>query len=82
MATEIVKSPLPGKVLSVKVKKGDIVKKKDTICIIGALKIEIPILAPIEGTLNKINVVDQQVVKIGDTLAFINPKGKTPRPKK
>jgi len=72
MATEIVKCPLPGKVLTVKGKKGDIVKKGDIICTIGALKMEIPILVPIDGTLSDLNVVDQQVVKIGDTLAVIN----------
>jgi len=71
MATEIVKCPLPGKVVSVKVKKGDIVKKGDVICIIRALKMEIPILAPIEGALNEINIVEQQKVKIGETLAVI-----------
>ena len=72
MATEIVKCPVSGKILSVKVKKGDIVKKRDIICIIVALKMEIQIKAPIEGTLNEINVVDRQKVKIGDTLAVIS----------
>lgn len=71
MATEIIKCPLPGLVVAVKVKKGDMVKKEDIICIIRALKMEIPICAPIGGTLNELNVVDQQVVKTGDTLAVI-----------
>jgi glutaconyl-CoA decarboxylase len=76
MATEIIKCPLPGKVLTVKIKKGDIIKKEDIICVIRALKMEIPILAPIDGTLNELNVVDQQIVKIGDTLAVILSGGK------
>jgi len=71
MATEIIKCPLPGKVVTVKGKKGDMVKKEDIICIIRALKMEIPICAPIDGTLSELNVVDQQVVKTGVTLAVI-----------
>jgi len=71
MATGIIKCPLPGKIFSVKVKKGDMVKKGDIICIILALKMEVPIAAPIDGKLNELNIVEQQAVKIGDILAVI-----------
>lgn len=71
MANEIVKSPLAGKISLVKVKKGDLVKKGDTICIIEALKMEVQIKTPVEGTLEEIHVVEQQKVKIGDVVAVI-----------
>ena len=72
MANEVVKCPLAGKVSSVKVKKGDFVKRGDNICAIGALKMEIEIKAPVEGTLDEIHVVEQQKVKTGDAIAVIS----------
>lgn len=45
--TEVIEAPLPGKIIAVNVKKGDTVKEGATICVIEAMKMENPILAPI-----------------------------------
>jgi len=72
MANEVVKSPLAGKISSIKVKKGDSIKKGDTICLISALKMEIQIKSPVDGILKEIHIAEQQKVKIGDTIADIS----------
>jgi len=77
MTTEIIEAPLPGKVVTVNVKKGDAVKAGDVICTIEAMKMENPILAPRDGTLTELNVVNQQVVSVGDMLAVIEAAEET-----
>lgn len=71
MVTEVIEAPLPGKVLTVNVKKGNAVREGDTICTIEAMKMENSILAPINGTLTELNVVNGQVVSVGAILAVI-----------
>ena len=50
-----VKSPLPGVILEVKVKEGDVVKKGQTVIILEAMKMENNINADKDGTVTKIN---------------------------
>ena len=71
MAREIVEAPITGKIMSVTVKVGDTVKEEDEICILESMKMENPILAPIDGTIAEIGVSPDQVVKPGDMLAVI-----------
>jgi biotin carboxyl carrier protein len=55
----------------VNVKAGDAVAEGDTICILEAMKMENPILAPVGGTIAKVGVAADQTVKPGDTIAVI-----------
>ena len=71
MAREIVEAPITGKIMSVTVKVGDTVKEEDEICILESMKMENPILAPLDGTIVEIGVGPDQVVKPGDMLAVI-----------
>lgn len=71
MAKEIVEAPLPGTILNVSVKSGDVVKEGDVICDIEAMKMENYIVAPVSGTVSEINVSPGQVVQVGDTMAVI-----------
>ncbi len=71
MAQEIVEVPLTGKIISVKVKPGDVVKEGDTLCLLESMKMENPILAPVDGTVAEIKVVIEQVVKPGEIIAII-----------
>ncbi len=55
-------SPMPGRVLTVKVTQGDNVKKGDLLMVIEAMKMENNILAPYDG------IIDKILVKKGDNV--------------
>lgn len=61
-ASSPVKAPLPGKILSISVSKGDIVKKGDLILVMEAMKMENNVLACKDG------VVELIKISIGDTV--------------
>lgn len=72
MAQEVIEVPLTGKIISVGVKVGDKVKEGDTICFIESMKMENPILVPVDnGTVVQLNVTVEQVVKPGEIIAII-----------
>ena len=71
MAQEIVEVPLTGKIISVNVKPGDAVKEGDTLCLLESMKMENPILSPVDGTVTQIKVIVEQVVKPGEIIAVI-----------
>lgn len=71
MAQETVEVPLTGKIVSVNVKVGDVVKEGDVICILESMKMENPIMAPLDGTITEIRIVANQVVKPGEPIAII-----------
>lgn len=66
-----VKSPLPGVILDVKVKEGDVVKKGQTVIILEAMKMENNINADKDGTVTKINVGKGDSVLEGTDLLII-----------
>jgi len=72
MGQEIIEVPITGKIISVSVKTGDKVKEGDTLCLLESMKMENPILAPVEGTITQIGIVVEQVVKPGETIAIID----------
>jgi len=67
-----VEVPITGKILSVDVKPGDRVKEGDVLCILESMKMENPILAPVDGTISQVGVTAEQVVKPGETIAVID----------
>ncbi len=71
MAQEIVEVPITGKIINVNVKPGDQVQEGDVICILESMKMENPILAPVDGTIGEVGVSTEQVVKPGETIAVI-----------
>ena len=71
MAQEIIEVPLTGKIISVNVKPGDGVKEGDTLCLLESMKMENPILAPVDGTVTEVKVAVEQVVKPGEIIAII-----------
>jgi len=72
LAQETVEVPIAGKVISVEVKLGDEVKEGDRICILESMKMEHPILAPVDGTITQIGVTAEQIVKPGDLISIID----------
>ncbi|MBA7477605.1 Glutaconyl-CoA decarboxylase subunit gamma [subsurface metagenome] len=72
MAREVIEVPITGKIISVNVKPGDKVNEGDTLCLLESMKMENPILAPVEGTILQIEIVAEQIVKPGETIAIID----------
>lgn len=60
--TDTIKSPMPGKVVKVLVKKGDLVEKGQTVVILSAMKMESEYKAGCGGIVSKV------AVKEGDTV--------------
>lgn len=71
MAQEIVEVPIAGKIMSVESKVGDTVSEGDVICYIESMKMENPILAPVDGTITELKASTGQVVEAGSLLAII-----------
>ncbi|MEM2102199.1 MAG: biotin/lipoyl-containing protein [Candidatus Bathyarchaeia archaeon] len=59
---------MPGRVVAVKVKKGDRVKAGDVVCILEAMKMENEVLAPKAGTVQEVNVAEGASVERGQVL--------------
>jgi biotin carboxyl carrier protein len=71
MAEEIVEAPAPGKILRVYAAEGKTIAAGDRICVMEALKMELPIVAPTGGTVTKLSISPGQAVEAGDPLAVI-----------
>ena len=71
MAQENVEAPITGKIISVEVKVGDVVKEGDTLCLLESMKMENPILAPVGGKITQVDLSPGQVVSTGNLLAVI-----------
>ncbi len=61
-----------GKVFKLEKKAGDAVKKGDAVVIIEAMKMEIPVVAPQDGTVASIDVAVGDAVEAGAVLATMN----------
>jgi len=67
-----VTASVPGKVFKVEASVGQTVKAGDNIVILEAMKMEIPVVAPQDGTVASIDVAVGDAVENGDTLATMN----------
>ena len=61
-----------GKVFKIEANVGTAVKKGDTVIIIEAMKMEIPVVAPEDGTVASIDVAVGDAVEAGGVLATLN----------
>ena len=68
-----VSSPMPGKVVSVKVSRGDKVKKGDVLLVVEAMKMENEIHSPIDGVVEEVYVREGDQVNPDECLIKINP---------
>ena len=67
-----VAASVPGKVLKIAASVGQAVKAGDNIVILESMKMEIPVVAPQDGTVASIDVAEGASVENGDTLATMN----------
>lgn len=61
-----------GKVFKIEASVGQAVKKGDAVVIVEAMKMEIPVVAPEDGTVASINVAVGDAVEAGALLATLN----------
>jgi biotin carboxyl carrier protein len=66
-----VNAPMTGKIVSVRVKKGDQVKQGQALCVIEAMKMENEISAPKAGVVHEVSVSEGTPVNEGDVLIVI-----------
>ena len=67
VAGEVVKAPMPGKILSIRVQVGSPIKEGQTVCTLEAMKMEMPISATASGTVKAIHV------EVGSNVANDDP---------
>ena len=67
----VVRSPMPGRILSVNISAGDMVKKGQPIFILESMKMENTIASSIDGTVTSVHVAVSDSVQHGQTLAEI-----------
>ena len=67
-----VTASVPGKVVKVAASVGQAVKAGDSVVILESMKMEIPVVAPQDGTIASIDVAEGASVENGDTLATMN----------
>jgi acetyl-CoA carboxylase biotin carboxyl carrier protein len=71
MAITTVTSPMVGKILQVPAQVGEKVQEDDTIIVLEAMKMEIPVVAPAGGTIREIKVAPGDMVEADAILALI-----------
>jgi biotin carboxyl carrier protein len=67
-----ISASVPGKVFKVEASVGQTVKAGDSVVILESMKMEIPVVAPQDGTIASINVSAGDPVENGDILATMN----------
>jgi acetyl-CoA carboxylase biotin carboxyl carrier protein len=67
-----VRSEIPGKVISIEVDVGDSVAEDDAVIMVESMKMEVPIPAPIGGTVAEILVTDGEAVSEGQVVARLD----------
>ena len=70
MATNV-EAEMVANVWKVLVKPGATVASGDTLVILESMKMEIPVEAPVDGTVSAVNVEEGGVVQEGDVIAVI-----------
>ena len=69
---EEVRAEMVANVWKVLVAEGDAVADGDTLVILESMKMEIPVIAEVDGTVSKLGVAEGQVVQEGDLIAEIS----------
>ena len=65
-------APMPGTVIEIKVKPGDLIKKGDALVVLSAMKMETVVKSPIEGKVTKVAIQNGQKLEGDDLLLEID----------
>ena len=72
MATQKIRSDITGTVWKIVAQPGAALAADDTIMILESMKMEIPVLAEVAGTVSKVSVSVGDVIQAGDLIAVIS----------
>lgn len=64
-------APLPGTVMKINVKEGEIIAKNQAVCVIEAMKMENEITSPFAGRVATLNASSGQTVATGDVIMTV-----------
>jgi biotin carboxyl carrier protein len=67
----IIEAPMVGKILKIEKQVGDRVEEDEIVLVMEAMKMEIPIVAPVSGILSELKVSSGQAVEAEQELATI-----------
>jgi biotin carboxyl carrier protein len=67
-----VESPMPGNIIDVLVKVGDVVEPQQTVAILEAMKMENELVAPKAGTVTAVHVTKGTAVDVGEVIVTIS----------
>jgi len=71
VASGKIEPPMPGKILELKVKKGDKVEKNQTLLLMESMKLQVEIKAPFDGIVKTVNCSVDQMVNGGEMIVEI-----------
>lgn len=71
MADIKVQSEITGKVWAIEANVGDALEEEDTIIVLESMKMEIPVVAPSDGTLKEILVQEGDAITEGQDVAIM-----------
>lgn len=71
MARKEIRSEITGSLWKVMKQPGDAVAEDDTLMILESMKMEIPVITEVDGTVASIDVEEGSVVQEGDLIATI-----------
>jgi acetyl-CoA carboxylase biotin carboxyl carrier protein len=70
--SHVIAAELVANVAQVEVREGDRVGPADTLVLLESMKMEIPVLAEVAGTVTEVAVKPGDVIREGDIIAVIN----------
>lgn len=68
---EAITSPMPGNILDIKVKVGDVVEENQVVAILEAMKMENEIVAPKAGTITAVSATKGSPIDVGQPIVYI-----------
>ena len=71
MALEKIESEVAGNLWKIEVALGDQVQKEDTLMILESMKMEIPVLSPVNGTVKEILVQPDDKIEEGQVVLLL-----------
>lgn len=73
--SDVILAPMPGKIISLEVSKGEKVTAGQRLMVLEAMKMEHSLIAPFDGTVMELKTTQGEQVQVEDLLCIIKPLG-------